>query len=228
MTFRDNTQNHLQTARNGATANGWSESIRPELEELPLTDEAVEEHNQQQPTELVVREIVETLLLTFFIFWLVNSLIGRYRIDGSSMNPTLVDGEYLIINNLSYYLDEPQRGDVIVFRHPNNDLNLIKRVIGLPGDTVEVIGGNVSVNSVVLDEPYIKAAPTYSGHWDVPDEHYFVLGDNRNNSSDSHSWSYLPEGNIIGKAEVIYWPPQDWIVVPHHLFNLEAQATSDG
>ncbi len=228
MTYKDDTQNHLQTVLNGTVVHSWSESAHPELEGMPLPDEVVEEQSYQQPTELVVREIVETLLLTFFIFWLVNSLIGRYRIDGSSMNPTLVDGEYLIINNLSYYLDEPQRGDVIVFRHPNNDLNLIKRVIGLPGDTVEVTGGNVSVNGVVLDEPYIKAAPTYSGHWEVPDEHFFVLGDNRNNSSDSHSWSYLPEGNIIGKAEVIYWPPQDWIVVPHHLFNLEAQATSDG
>ena len=196
---------------------------------MPLADEPEDARAFQQPTSLVVREIIETLLLTFFIFWLVNSLlIGRYRIDGSSMNPTLVDGEYLIINNLSYYLDEPQRGDVIVFQHPNNDLNLIKRVIGLPGDTVDVKNGEVRVNDILLDEPYIQAAPTYSGHWEVPQASYFVLGDNRNNSSDSHSWSYLPEENIIGKAEVIYWPPQDWIVVPHHLFNLEAQATSDG
>lgn len=169
----------------------------------------------RQPTEVVVREIIETLLLTFFIFWLVNGLIGRYRIDGSSMNPTLYDGQYLIINNVSYMLDEPQRGDVIVFRHPQNDLNLIKRVVGLPGDHIEIRDQRVFVNDVPLDEPYIEAPPSYSGSWDVPKEEFFVLGDNRNNSSDSHSWSFLPVENILGKAEVVYWPPSDWQLVPH-------------
>ncbi len=169
----------------------------------------------RQPTEVVVREIIETLLLTFFIFWLVNGLIGRYRIDGSSMNPTLYDGQYLIINNVSYMLDTPQRGDVIVFRHPQNDLNLIKRVVGLPGDDVEIRDRQVFVNGVPLNEPYIEAPPAYNGFWKVPENEFFVLGDNRNNSSDSHSWSFLPKENILGKAEVVYWPPQDWQLVPH-------------
>lgn len=169
----------------------------------------------RQPTEVMVREIIETLLLTFFIFWLVNSLVGRYRIDGSSMNPTLFDGQYLIINNVSYLLDTPERGDVIVFRHPQNDLNLIKRVIGLPGDTVEIRDRQVFVNDVPLLEPYIESPPNYNGSWSVPDGQYFVLGDNRNNSSDSHSWSFLPIDNILGKAEIVYWPPSDWQIVPH-------------
>ncbi|MCA9933529.1 MAG: signal peptidase I [Ardenticatenaceae bacterium] len=187
-----------------------------------ITDEIVttptslpEDMEFRQPTEVVLREIIETFLLTFFIFWLVNGLIGRYKIDGSSMNPTLYNGQYLIINNISYLLDEPQRGDVIVFKHPQNDLNLIKRVVGLPGDHVEVHDKQVFVNGVPIDEPYIQAAPAYSGSWDVPENEYFVLGDNRNNSSDSHSWSFLPEENILGKAEVIYWPPSDWQIVPH-------------
>ncbi|MBE2200556.1 MAG: signal peptidase I [Anaerolinea sp.] len=176
----------------------------------------------RQPTEVVVREILETLLLTFFIFWMVNSLVGRYRIDGSSMNPTLYDGQYLIINNVSYLLDEPQHGDVIVFHHPQNELNLIKRVIGLPGDHVEIQNHQVSINGVTLNEPYIQASPTYSGSWDVPDGQYFVLGDNRNNSSDSHSWSYLPKENILGKAELVYWPPGDWQLVPHYTHQFDA------
>jgi signal peptidase I len=175
----------------------------------------------KQPTQLVVREIIETLLLTFFIFWLVNSLVGRYRIDGSSMNPTLRDSEYLIINNITYYLDDPQQGDVIVFRHPRNELNLIKRVIALPGDRVEVKDGTVWVNNTALNEPYISAPPNYSGSWDVPEDSYFVMGDNRNNSSDSHSWGFLPEENILGKALLIYWPPDEWGQVPH--FKQEAQ-----
>ncbi len=170
----------------------------------------------KQPTRLVVREIIETLLLTFFIFWLVNSLIGRYRIDGSSMNPTLQDSEYLIINNVTYVLNEPERGDVIVFHHPRNDLNLIKRVVGLPGDHVEINNGTVWVNDVALSEPYISAPPNYSGSWDIPEDNYFVLGDNRNNSSDSHSWGFLPTDNIIGEAELVYWPPSDWGRVPHY------------
>jgi signal peptidase I len=169
----------------------------------------------QQPAEAVAREIIETLLLTFFIFWMVNSLIGRYRIDGSSMNPTLANGQYLLINNISYYLDHPEHGDIIVFHHPRSELNLIKRVIGVPGDHVEIANQNVSVNGVVLDEPYINAAPNYSGSWDVPEGQYFVLGDNRNNSSDSHTWSFLPEENVVGKAMFIYWPPSDWAPVPH-------------
>ncbi len=169
----------------------------------------------KQPTELVVREIVETLLLTFFIFWLVNSFVGRYRIDGSSMNPTLQDGQYLLINNFSYYLTEPDRGDIIVFLHPNSDLNLIKRVIGLPGDHVEIRDRHITVNGVLLTEPYIQADPTYTGDWTVPTDEFFVLGDNRNSSSDSHSWGFLPEENIIGKAEVVYWPISDWEMVPH-------------
>ena len=176
----------------------------------------LDEMEFRQPTEVVLREIIETFLLTFFIFWLVNGLIGRYKIDGSSMNPTLFNGQYLIIDNISYLLEDPQRGDVIVFKHPQNDLNLIKRVVGLPGDHVEIRDRTVLVNGVPLDEPYIQAPPAYSGSWDVPANEYFVLGDNRNNSSDSHSWSFLPEENILGKAEIIYWPPSDWQFVPHY------------
>ncbi len=172
-------------------------------------------HIQRQPTDTVLREIIETLLLTFFIFWLVNGLVGRYKIDGSSMNPTLSDGQYLIINNVSYYLDTPDHGEVIVFRHPNNDLNLIKRVIGVPGDQIEVSNQQVMVNGLTLDEPYIQAPPTYSGSWIVPNDTYFVLGDNRNNSSDSHQWEYLPTENIFGKALLVYWPPTDWEIIPH-------------
>ncbi|MEJ2752247.1 MAG: signal peptidase I [Chloroflexota bacterium] len=170
----------------------------------------------RQPPEVFIREIIETLLLTFFIFWLVHSLIGRYRIDGSSMNPTLLDGEYLVINNLSYLLDEPEVGDIIVFRHPRNELNLIKRVVGLPGDNVKIDNGTVWVNGEALEEPYIADSPNYSGEWDVPPDTIFVLGDNRNNSSDSHSWGFLPEENLLGKAFFVYWPPADWGEVPHY------------
>ncbi len=181
----------------------------PIMEEYPAPIEI------KQPTEVVVRELIETLLLTFFIFFLVNGLVGRYRIDGSSMNPTLADGQYLLVNNFSYYLNDPQQGEIIVFHHPTSDLNLIKRVIGLPGDYVSVENGIVSVNGVPLVEDYISAPPQYRGQWTVPEGNYFVLGDNRNASSDSHTWSFLPAENIVGRAEIIYFPVSDWGKVPH-------------
>ncbi len=190
--------------------------VESETQLTPAVPETSLNGPTRQPTAAILREIIETLLLTFFIFFLVNSLIGRYRIDGSSMNPTLFDGEYLIINNISYYLDTPEHGDIIVFKHPNNDLNLIKRVIGVPGDHIEIHDRQVIVNDELMNEPYIAAPPNYSGSWDVPTGSYFVLGDNRNNSSDSHSWSYLPEDNIIGKAMFVYWPPSDWTAIPHN------------
>jgi signal peptidase I len=135
------------------------------------------------------------------------------------MNPTLFNGEYLIINNFVYDLDEPQRGDIIVFKHPRNELNLIKRVIGLPGDTVEISGGRVTVNGTTLEEPYIQDNPSYDNSWVVPDDQYFVLGDNRNNSSDSHSWGFLPKDHLLGKALLVYWPPEKWGKVPHYEFS---------
>ena len=182
---------------------------------LEIASEQSQTDSYRQPTESVVGEIIETLLLTFFIFWLVHSLVGRYRIDGSSMNPTLQDGEYLIINNVTYLLDEPEPGDIVVFRHPRNELNLIKRVIGVPGDHIEINNGTVWVNGEAQEEPYIADSPNYGGSWDVPDDQYFVLGDNRNNSSDSHSWGFLPAENMLGKAFFVYWPPSDWGEVAH-------------
>ncbi|MDT8306717.1 MAG: signal peptidase I [Anaerolineae bacterium] len=170
------------------------------------------------PTSVVVREIIETLLLTLFIFWLVNTATGRYRVQGHSMMPTLEEGEYLIINKLSYYLSEPQRGDIVVLHYPRDRTKeYIKRVIGLPGDRVEIANGQVRVNGVVLDEPYLAANPIYGTQsWTVPADSYFVMGDNRNNSSDSRDWSFLPRSDIVGKAAVIYWGIDDWGLVPHY------------
>jgi signal peptidase I len=88
-------------------------------------------------------------------------------------------------------------------------------VIGLPGDKVRIGGGKVSLNGKPLDEPYIAAEPTYAGTWDVPEGYLFVLGDNRNDSSDSHSWGLVPMQNVIGKAVLIYWPPPEWDLINH-------------
>jgi signal peptidase I len=133
------------------------------------------------------------------------------------MLPTLQEGEYVIIDKLSYYLSDPERGDVIVLHFPNDrSRDFIKRVMGVPGDHIEIGDGLVRINGTVLDEPYINADPSYNGTWDVPEDSYFVLGDNRNNSSDSHNWSFLPRDDVVGKAWVIYWGPENWGLVAHY------------
>jgi len=164
------------------------------------------------------REIVETLLLTVVIFVLVNTITGRFRIDGSSMEPNLHDGEYVIVNRVIYRLQPPQRGDVIVFQREGSR-EFIKRVIGLPGDMVAVQGNHVLVNGMALDEPYIAQPNAYTMEpRKIGPNEYFVLGDNRNNSSDSHNWGTVPLSVIDGKAWVTYWPPKNWGVVPHYSY----------
>ncbi len=161
-------------------------------------------------------DLLETVGLALFLFLIINGLSARVRVDGFSMLPTLQNGEFVLVNKLAYRASLPTRGDIIVFRSKDTpDLDLIKRVIGLPGDTVVIEGGKVIVNGQVLEETYIAAAPAYNGHWLVPDGDLFVLGDNRNDSSDSHAWGYLPMQNVIGKALLIYWPPPEWALIDH-------------
>jgi signal peptidase I len=123
------------------------------------------------------------------------------------MGATLPDQSYLLADRLVYKQQEPQRGDIIIFVFPVDQENdLIKRVIGLPGETITVQDGIVSVNDVPLEEPYITEPPAYNGEWVVPESNYFVLGDNRNDSRDSHQWGFLPRENIVAKVVWIYLP----------------------
>jgi signal peptidase I len=163
-----------------------------------------------------VLDIVETLALAGIMFFGINTVSARVRVDGFSMIPTLKDGEFVLVSKVNYQFSNVERGDIIVFHFPMDPgQELIKRVIGLPGDTVTVQNKQVSVNGQVLDEPYIAASPAYSGQWTVPAGQLFVLGDNRNDSSDSHSWGFLPFEKVVGKAVVIYWPPPLWEVIRH-------------
>ncbi len=169
-------------------------------------------------------DLLETVGLALILFVIINSVSARVRVDGSSMLPTLHDGEFVLVNRLAYRMGTPTRGDIIVFRSTTEaDLDLIKRIVGLPGDVVKIGGGRVSINGQTLEEPYINAAPNYSGEWRVPAGYLFVLGDNRNDSSDSHMWGYLPEPNVIGKALLIYWPPPEWAMINHVQIAVAAQ-----
>lgn len=161
-------------------------------------------------------DILETLVLSALLFLVINAVSARIRVDGFSMEPTLLDGEFVFVSKLSYMLGEPQRGDVIVFRYPRDpEEEYIKRLIGLPGDNVRISGGQVYINDQLITEPYIAAAPYYHSEWIVPENTYFVLGDNRNSSSDSHNWGPVPAENVIGKAIFVYWPPQSWGTIGH-------------
>lgn len=165
-----------------------------------------------------ILDILETLVLSALLFAGINAVSARIRVDGYSMEPTLQSGEFVIVNKLAYKLGSPQIGDVIVFRYPRDpQQEYIKRVIGLPGDVVKVMNGQVYVNGEALKETYIEAQPNYQGTWNVPKNAIFVLGDNRNNSSDSHNWGTVPMNYVIGKAIFVYWPPEQWGFINHTL-----------
>jgi signal peptidase I len=187
------------------------ESLEPFYAPPPW--EIAERPSRWESIRSTTRDLFETLLLTLIIFLLIRTVVQNFRIEGSSMEPNLHAGQYLIVNKFTYrWLHPPERGDIIVFeypRAPNRDF--IKRVIGLPGEKVEIRQGRVYINDQPLEEPYLPKLGSYSwGAQVVDEEQYFVLGDNRNNSSDSHTWGTLPEDNIVGKAWISYWPPQHW------------------
>lgn len=183
-----------------------------------VTTTPVETEETVKPSSNLLREIVETALLTAIIFLVVNAVIGRFRIESVSMQPNLYEGEYVIVDKVSYALSSPQRGDIVVFEKTGQP-DLIKRVIGLPGDTVEVRNAQVFVNGTALTEPYVANPPNYAfGPVQVEPDRYFVLGDNRSNSSDSHVWGTVPRETIVGRAWIIYWPPPNWQIVPHYSY----------
>jgi signal peptidase I len=189
----------------------WDE-LEVVLEELvPENIPAVPEENTTSGWKHIVLDVVETLLLAAVLFFVINSVSARVRVDGFSMRPTLEDGELVLVNKLAYWLGQPKHGDIVVFRYPvNPSEDLIKRVIGLPGDVVKIQDGKLYINGLAVSEPYIAAAPEYYGEWVVPQGQLFVLGDNRNDSLDSHEWGVLPQTNVIGRAILIYWPPPEW------------------
>lgn len=179
---------------------------------------------RRRPTgwQLLIYETLETIVLAAIIWLVVNFATARFVVDGSSMEPNFHTGQLLIVNRLAYRFGTLERGDVIVFRFPGNTADdYIKRIIGLPGERITIKDGNVYVNDVLLEEPYLDPNTIfpYGGEWVVPADNYFVLGDNRAHSSDSRSWGPLGKDYIIGKSWVSYWPPQYWGVVPHYSYD---------
>lgn len=193
-----------------------------------------------------LREIVETLLLALIIFFAVRLVVLNFRVDGNSMFPNLHNREMLLVNRNAYFnfdvnrlrnllpgddrpdeeivylFGPPERGDIVVFTPPiDSDKPYIKRVIGLPGETVSFENGYVLIDGERLEEPYIDGAVTACNRRtcepvEVPAEHVFVMGDNRQNSSDSRLFGPIAVDDIIGKAWFTYWPVDDVGLVPHY------------
>jgi len=174
----------------------------------------------------IFRDIIAPVLLGLAVFALFHATVGSFKVYGSSMLPTIEEGEYIMVSKAAYFFSEPQRGDIIVFDSPQDPKSdLIKRIIAVPGDTVEIRDDKVIVNGTPLAEPYTLEPPHYLMlPEEIPTGHYFVLGDNRNNSSDSHRGWTVPRQNIVGKAWITYWPPYRSRVMPHYALNVGTQA----
>ncbi len=149
----------------------------------------------------IIGAVVTSIFIIIFI-------VQAFYIPSASMEPTLQVGDRILVNKFIYRFRSPQRGEVIVFKYPvKPEYKFIKRVVGLPGERVEIIDGVVYIDGKSLKEEYIidKGYTDFS-ETVVPKGHYFVLGDNRNNSEDSRFWGFLPQENIVGKAFLIFWP----------------------
>jgi signal peptidase I len=184
-----------------------------EIQPLPPEDSVLDEEAPQKRSswKKLTIEVIETIILTAFLFFVINLVSARIRVESISMQPTLDPGDFVIVDKLSYNFRQPKRGEVVVFHLPTDDSQrYIKRVIGLPGDDVWISDGQVLINGIRLDEPYLDVSTNRGGNWQVPENSYFVMGDNRNNSSDSRVWGMVGEEKLIGKAFLIYWPPPQW------------------
>jgi len=157
----------------------------------------------------MIRELLETVISAGIIAFIIITFIGQVTVvRGASMEPTLHDRERLIANKISYRFESPGRNEIIIFKPPIGiKRNYIKRIIGIPGDKIEIVDGKIYVNDQALEEPYVKhrsyenIPPTI-----IPADSFFVLGDNRPNSSDSRYWGFVPRKNVVGKAWVVFWP----------------------
>lgn len=167
-----------------------------------------------------LREILGTIILAVVIFILLQTTVQSFIVEGPSMEDSFHNGQRLLVvkNQIAYVFHEPERGDVTIFRPPGNRRgDYIKRIIGLPGDTIEIKSRAVYINGTELNEPYVKDPPNYTfAPIKVPENKYFVLGDNRNNSNDSHSGWMVPRQNIIGKVWLSIWPPDEWELAPNY------------
>jgi signal peptidase I len=172
----------------------------------------------------VLRDAAEILVLIVTIYTFINLAPTRYEVVGNSMQPNFFTGEHIIVNRFAYYFGSPARGDIVVMIDPRDrSVNFIKRMIGLPGETVQIKEGRVYVNGTLLDEPYIRdfCVSGSDGTWPLKGNEYFVLGDNRPVSFDSHMAGLGPveRSMIVGQAWIVYWPLNNVGIISHPTYS---------
>ena len=172
----------------------------------------------------IVRDIIITIASAVVIFFALQATVQNYVIWESSMEPNFYDGQRILVNKVVYNFHDPERGDVIILQPPPpyspDSTPFIKRIVGLPGETIEIRDGGVYINGVKLDEPYIKEPPSYVDQHKILPNHYYVLGDNRNHSNDSHTGWTVPRENILGKTWITIWPLDKLGLVATYSFQL--------
>ncbi len=186
--------------------------ITPQAEDPPIEKSAPEQSPSVRGWVKWLREALETILPAILIAILINLFLAQpTRVHGQSMEPNLHTDQRLVVEKVSYRLHGPRRGDIVVFSMPQQSEELlIKRVIGLPGETVEIHDGKVYINGTLLDEPYLtQETRGRFGPIVIPPLHVFVLGDNRSFSNDSRAFDAVPIENILGRAWLSYWPVED-------------------
>ena len=169
-------------------------------------------------------DIIETVVLALAIFVVIYLFLFQpHQVKGASMEINFHDGEYILTDKISYRLNDPERGNVVVFKAPRNpELDYIKRIIGLPGEKIKIENNSIFINGKKLEEEYLPEDFKTSGglflqkdkEIIIPENSYFVLGDNRSHSSDSREWGSIQKENIVGKAFLRYWPPQKIGILP--------------
>lgn len=194
-----------------------SDSLRLETAETEPSVDAKE----KEPSYgwIMVRELVETVVLSLVIFLLIRQVVQNYRIENHSMEPNFYEGQFVLVNKLAYRIGKPERGDVLVFHNPRNtNEDYIKRIIGIPGDTVEIHDQAVYINGQPLPEDFPhRAIPPgeFSGPFQVGDNQLFVMGDNRPNSSDSRVFGPIDQELVVGQAWLRIWPLNEFGIVQH-------------
>jgi signal peptidase I len=205
----------------------------------PSPDDVLDSSNQKEKQEHPLTEIIRFAIIALIIVVPIRWFVAQpFIVSGASMEDTFHGGEYLIVDQLSYYFEEPERGDVVIFRYPRDPSKFfIKRLIGIPGDTVTIEGNVVTITNpdnpegVVLDEPYVSNMRPNSTVTEVlREEEYFVMGDNRDASSDSRTWGVLTREKIIGRAFLRLFPVTELGVMPgdHEVFvGLESSESTE-
>lgn len=168
-------------------------------------------------------ELVEFVAVILAVLVVIRFFIAEpHKVFGSSMVPNFHNGDYIITNKIGLKIGEPRRGEVVILQNPRNpDVVFIKRIIGMPGDSVKILNGSFYINGKKLNEPYLPDGTSTSGmafltegeEITVPEGQYFVVGDNRNGSSDSREWGPVKKEALIGQAWLRYWPPQKFTLI---------------